>query len=61
MMKGGKHNLVRYLDTFFFSSTSNLKGTDDGSCNEIYTGRAPDCVIGLTFVEAALVSSFFFL
>lgn len=33
------------------------KFADDGSCNEIYTGRAPDCIIGLTFVQAALVSS----
>ncbi|KAI9470065.1 MAG: hypothetical protein EXX96DRAFT_588656 [Benjaminiella poitrasii] len=27
---------------------------DDGSCNEIYTSKAPLCVYGLTFTQAAL-------
>ncbi|KAG2190906.1 hypothetical protein INT46_006667 [Mucor plumbeus] len=27
---------------------------DDGSCNEIYTGKAPYCIQDLTFVQAAL-------
>lgn len=28
---------------------------DDGSCNEIYTARPPQCIIGLTFPHAAWV------
>ncbi|KAI8637256.1 hypothetical protein BD408DRAFT_424858 [Parasitella parasitica] len=27
---------------------------DDGSCNEIYTGKAPHCILDLTFGQAAL-------
>lgn len=35
--------------------TTFIVRVDDGSCNEIYTGAAPECVIGLTFGQAALV------
>lgn len=28
--------------------------TDDGSCNEIYTGNAPTCVRGISFGQASL-------
>lgn len=30
---------------------------DDGSCNEIYTGLVPDCIQGLNFGQATLVSN----
>lgn len=49
-------NISKEFD-YHESITTVIVRIDDGSCNEIYTGAAPECVIGLTFGQAALVKN----
>lgn len=50
----GECNISEWL----FNSNLMNANIDDGSCNEIYTGKAPPCIEDLTFGQAALVKHY---